>query len=181
VQGLLAGGAAGHDLEFGEDAGDTFEPVLHPVEDHLAAQRRVVFAQGPVEKLELDLADGVARGLGAGGVGAQPAIAGEGEAGGDAGLVHHHTLDLRDQRVHLGQREVAAGADIDDALLGLGLDEEIDAEVVLAVIGEDLEDDEDHGADGDEGHHRVADDERDHPAEERAAVPGLDLLRRAGA
>jgi hypothetical protein len=87
----------------------------------------------PGDKLDLDLADGVARAARAAGVLVEPARAGEGEGALHARRREDDLLGLAHERVLLGEAQVAAGADVDDGLFGLAFDEELHAPVVLAV------------------------------------------------
>ena len=88
----------------------------------------------------------------------------------------HDLLGASDERILLGQREVAAGADVDDGLFWFGCYKELDAVVVCAEVQKDAADCDEDCADRNQWSKWVGDDQVHEFAKCGPAVATFDLL-----
>ncbi len=136
VHGFGRCGATAGGKDFNLDARQRFDHLGQFVDDQIAVQVRPVAAVFPWQDLQLDLADGVQRGLRATGVGVQTTVTGKRKRVQHAGVGQNNLFGPFDKHVLLFQRQVAPCADIDDGLFGFRRGKEFNAFVVFTKVFE---------------------------------------------
>ena len=117
------------------------------------------------------------------GVVVQPAIARKGKGALDARMLQHAFFDTHDKGVLLVQRQVPAGAHINDGLFRFAFDKEFDRRLAFAKGDKDADHKPDHQRNRHNRHHGVARDHVDKPPEQGPAIARADTLfptRRGG-
>ena len=93
-----------------------------------------VWTTFPRNGFQLDLPDGIHRGLCTAGIGVQPAVASKSKRSIDAGMGTNNAFGLLHQHIFFIKTEVSAREHVNNGLLWFGFNEEFDTFVVVAKV-----------------------------------------------